>query len=462
MQRHVPAIKPIMPEKTIKQLKTNKLTLILTLILMAAILGGAGYGAKWFINRQQEQAKASQSKRDDSVTVSTALVATANIKTILTFNGDIEAMQTVRLQPKVAGRLMKLELEDGTPVEEGVVVQQGQLIAKLDDREYLAQLDSAKAHLASAEAARAVAKANLEEEKAKYSSNLAATESAQANYEDKEREQKRMAGLVAGNAGTQQSLDQANTALAQAKAKLDQAKADEAGSLAKIASAEAAIQQTEASYAQAQASLETAELNFAETRIYSPMRGVVSDKLVDPGVMLSSSTPIVTIVSMATVKVVVAVPVNHLSRVVPGKTHATLTTPALPGREIDCVVEKIYPTVDTVTRTAQVEFRVKNEMDEASKTFLLRPGMYASVAVLLEERNDVVAIDLSLPVRNLDKSLVFVCEGDTVRAVPVKLGTTFRGLVEVLEGLKPGDEIVVQGQHRLTDGSKIRRVQQEK
>ncbi|MBQ4480778.1 MAG: efflux RND transporter periplasmic adaptor subunit [Victivallales bacterium] len=443
-------------------MKTNKLTLILTLILMAAILGGAGYGAKWFINRQQEQAKASQSKRDDSVTVSTALVATANIKTILTFNGDIEAMQTVRLQPKVAGRLMKLELEDGTPVEEGVVVQQGQLIAKLDDREYLAQLDSAKAHLASAEAARAVAKANLEEEKAKYSSNLAATESAQANYEDKEREQKRMAGLVAGNAGTQQSLDQANTALAQAKAKLDQAKADEAGSLAKIASAEAAIQQTEASYAQAQASLETAELNFAETRIYSPMRGVVSDKLVDPGVMLSSSTPIVTIVSMATVKVVVAVPVNHLSRVVPGKTHATLTTPALPGREIDCVVEKIYPTVDTVTRTAQVEFRVKNEMDEASKTFLLRPGMYASVAVLLEERNDVVAIDLSLPVRNLDKSLVFVCEGDTVRAVPVKLGTTFRGLVEVLEGLKPGDEIVVQGQHRLTDGSKIRRVQQEK
>ncbi len=449
-----------MPE-TPTQLKTGKFSLGVTLLLVAAIIGGAGYGAKWYSDRQREQSKNVQGKRDDSVTVSTATVTTANLKTVLTFNGDIEAMQTVQLQPKVAGRLLKLELEDGTPVEEGVVVQQGQLIAQLDDREYVAQLDSAKAHLASAEAARAVAKAGLEEEKAKYSSNLAATESAQANYEDKEREQKRMAGLVAGNAGTQQSLDQANTALAQAKAQLDQAKADEAGALAKITSAEAAIQQSEATYAQAQAALETAELNFAETRIYSPLRGVVSAKLVDPGVMISSATPIVTIVSMATVKVVVAVPVNHLSRVIPGKTHATLTTPALPGREIDCVVEKIYPTVDTVTRTAQVEFRVKNEMDEASKTFLLRPGMYATVAVLLEERNDVVAIDLSLPVRNLDKSLVFVCQGDTVEAVPVKLGTTFRGLVEVLEGLKPGDEIVVQGQHRLTNGSKIRRVQPE-
>ena len=158
---------------------------------------------------------------------------------------------------------------------------------------------------------------------------------------------------------------------------------------------------------------------------------------------------------------VVAVPVNHLSRVIPGTTPATLTTPALPGREIDCVVEKVYPTVDTVTRTAQVEFRVKNERDEATRTFLLRPGMYASVAVLLEERNNVVAIDLSLPVRNLDRNLVYVCQEDTVKAVPVKLGTTFQGMVEVLEGLQPGDEIVVQGQHRLTDGSKIRRVQPE-
>lgn len=448
-------------EEKPNQLKTNKLSLGLTLLLVVAILGGAGYGAKWYSARQQEQQKAARGGRDDAMTVSTATVTTADLKTVLTFNGDIEALQTVQLQPKVAGRLLKLALDDGTPVEEGVVVQQGQLIAQLDDREYLAQLDNAKASLAAAEASRAVAKAGLEEEKAKYASNLAATQNAQANYEDKVREQKRMAGLVAGNAGTQQSLDQANTALAQAKAQLDQAKADEQGALAKITSAEAAIQQAEASYTRAQASLETAELNYAETKIYSPMRGVISAKLVDPGVMLSSSTPIVTIVSMATVKVVVAVPVNHLSRVLPGKTHATLTTPALPGREIDCVVEKIYPTVDIVTRTAQVEFRVKNERDEATGTFLLRPGLYASVAVLLEERKDVVAIDISLPVRNLDRNLVFVCHGDTVEAVPVKLGTTFRGLVEVLEGLQAGDEIVVQGQHRLTDGSKIRRVQPE-
>ncbi|MBR6470373.1 MAG: efflux RND transporter periplasmic adaptor subunit [Victivallales bacterium] len=447
--------------ETPRQLKTNRLLFWLTLLLVVAILGGAGYGAKWYSARQQERQKAAQGRRDDAVTVSTAIVTTADLQTILTFNGDVEALQTVKLQPKIPGRLLKLELEDGTPVEEGVVVQKGQLIGQLDDREYVAQLDIAKAALAAAEAALAVAKSDLEEEKANYASCRAATDNAQANYDDKAREQKRMAGLVASNAATQQSLDQANTALAQASAQLNQATANVQGALAKIASAEADIQRAAAAFAQAQAGLETAELNLAETRIYSPMRGVVSEKLADPGAMLSSSTPIVTIVSIATVKVVIAVPVNHLSRVIPGQTHATLTTPALPGREIDCVVEKIYPTVDTVTRTAQVEFRVKNERDEASGAFVLRPGVYASVAVLLEERRDVVAIDLSLPVRNLDRELMFVCHGDVVEAVPVKLGTTFRGLVEVEEGLQPGDEIVVQGQHRLTDGSRIHRVQSE-
>ena len=56
------------------------------------------------------------------------------------------------------------------------------------------------------------------------------------------------------------------------------------------------------------------------------------------------------------------------------------------------------------------------------------------------------------------KQLIFLCEGDNVRAVPVVLGLTTGGQVEILEGLKVGDEIVVQGQHRLTDGSEIKRV----
>ena len=121
------------------------------------------------------------------------------------------------------------------------------------------------------------------------------------------------------------------------------------------------------------------------------------------------------------------------------------------------MVGKIYPAVNTATRTAQVEFRVANIFSKQSG-YALRPGMYATLDMVLENRENVVAIDVSLPIRNLEKELIYVCEGDTVRAVPVKLGVRLGNMVEVLEGLEEGQEIVVQGQHRLTDGATIKRV----
>ena len=82
-----------------------------------------------------------------------------------------------------------------------------------------------------------------------------------------------------------------------------------------------------------------------------------------------------------------------------------------------------------------------------------------SVSLLLEEHRNAIAVDATLPVRSLDKYMVYVCEGDTVRAVPVKLGVSYNGLVEVTEGLREGQEVVLEGQHRLTDGAAIIRVQ---
>jgi membrane fusion protein (multidrug efflux system) len=143
----------------------------------------------------------------------------------------------------------------------------------------------------------------------------------------------------------------------------------------------------------------------------------------------------------------------------PGKTTAVMRVDALPGQDIPCVIEKLYPAVNPVTRTAQAEIRVQNKFDRERRLIALRSGMYASVSLLLEEHKNVIAIDSTLPVRSLDKYIVYVCVADIVRAVPVKLGVSYNGLVEVVEGLEEGQEIVVEGQHRLTDCAAIVRVQ---
>ncbi len=422
----------------------TKKPLALTLLAVVAIIAICVFASQRISAARSAAQKNAAGPRDTSVVVKTGRVELGSVKNILTFNGDIEAMRSVDLQSKVAGRLLALELEDGTPVEEGTRVKKGQQIGRIDDREYHAKLSSATAVRLAAEANVASAKATLEQRKA-------ALVSEEANVRDKEREFERQKGLMAKNAGKQQDLDQAETAFAQAKADMTAAKAQ-------ISGAEAAIQQANASLKQAQAQEEEAALNYAETKIIAPMDGVVSKKCLDPGVQVTASTPLVTILEIDTVKVVVSVPTNRLSLIVPGKTQATLRCAAHPTERVSCVVEKVYPAVNSVTRTAQVEMRLENALFEDG-TYMFLPGMYATVDLLMEERTGIVTVDVSLPIRNLDKQLVFVCNGDTVKAVPVNLGITTGGMVEVLDGLKEGDEIVVQGQHRLTDGATIKRVE---
>lgn len=463
----------------------KKVKIVLTLLVAAGILAASikGYG---FVQAKYKEIQLRRAgKRDMSVTVQTGKVSRAHLDDVLTFNGDIQAMQSVDLQPKISGRLLKLELEDGTKIEEGVIVKKGQLIAQIDDRELKAQLANATAANAAAEASLSVAKANVisaeagllnakasqEQRVAAHKSSAAATESAKAALDDKERELARQKNLLAKQATTQQNYDQAVTAFDKAEAEHRQAKAAALAAEAQIRAADAEIkqaqanlerykanvQEAQAALLQANASLEQAKVSFSETKLYAPMNGVISKKNTDPGSMVSPTTTIATILDMAEVKVILSVPVNHLPRIVPGITKTRMRTTSMPGQNIDCKVEKIYPAVDVTTRTAQVELRIKNIMDKYN-SYQLKQGMYATVEVLIESRTDVLAIDTALPIRNLNKNIVYRVNGDKVDAIDVKLGIRFANKVEILSGLKEGDEIVVVGQHRLTDGATIKKL----
>ncbi len=456
---------------------------LVTLIVVIAIIGVSviGYGKVNEKHKEAQMAKAG--KRDMSVTVQIGKVGRAKLDEVLTFNGDIQAMQSVDLQPRISGRILKMELEDGSPVEEGVFVKKGQLIGCIDDRDLKAQLANSEAALAAAEASETVAKANVvsaeaailnakashEQRIADHKSASAAVESAKAAAEDKQREMNRQKKLFEKQATTQQIYDQAVTANDQAEADLRKATAAMAAAEAQIRSADAAIKQAEANLQrykanvmeaeaakqQATANLEQARVNFSETKLYSPMNGVISKRHVDPGAMVSPTTTIMTILDMEVVKVLLSVPVNYLPSIVPGETKARMRTISLPGKDIDCTIEKIYPAIDISTRTAQVEIRIKNFKDKLN-AYQLKDGMYATVEVLILSKPDVLAVDSALPIRNLTKNIIYRVKGDKVEAVDVKLGIRFNSMVEILSGLNEGDEIVVVGQHRLTDGAAIK------
>lgn len=459
---------------------------VLTALVVVVILAGSIYGMITVQKKHNEAQKAKGGRRDSAIAVQTDRIGRARIDEVLTFNGDIQAMQAVDIKPKISGRLSTLAVENEVLVSEGTRVQKGQLIATIDDREWKSQLANAKAALAAAQASLAAAeadvlssnaglinaKANTEQQRAALLSASAALASAKAARTDKERELARQKNLLEKQATTQQNYDQAETAADQARADYDKVEAAEKAAEAQIRSAEAAIQQAqaaierskasvqqaEAAQQQAEATLHQAEISLSETKLYAPMDGVVSKKYVDPGAMVSSTTAIVTILAMDQVKVILSVPMNHLPRVRAGSTRARLRTVSLPGEIINCVISKIYPAIDLATRTAQVEIVLANTPDDKGN-YRLKPGMYATVDMLIESRDNVVAIDTGLPIRNLEKHIVYVVDGEKVRAVDAKLGIRFANKVEVLDGLNEGDEVVVVGQHRLTDGAAIRRIE---
>lgn len=307
--------------------------------------------------------------------------------------GSIVSPAEVAISTKVSGRLIKLEL-NGIRLEEGVKVKAGDKIAEIDSRDYKAQLEAAKANVSS----------------------------AQATVKDTKREFDRANTLFKEGTSTQQERDQAEANYERAQASLAQAKAQEL----------------------------IAQINLDETVIYAPMDGVVSKRSVEPGTLLSSGTQIVTITQMNPLRFQIAVPTTLFAQLAVEKTGVSVDVDAYPGEPLVAKISRIYPVADDVTRTVRIETMLDNSEGR------LVPGMYAVGTIDLNRRENVLCVPFDSVIRNDKERIVYRVENGVAYAVKVQLGVRSDAIVEVLDGLKDTDEIVIAGQHRLTDGAKVK------
>jgi membrane fusion protein (multidrug efflux system) len=367
---------------------------VVVLIAVALVLAALVF-TKYGIPRK-ETGKAPKKK---GVPVVVAPVCLSSISETLEISGEIEARQTVIVKPKVPGRLEQLQTvspEGGKviPVREGVRVQRGQQIAQIDHEEYLAQVKRAEAVLAE----------------------------AAANREQAEKDHQRYSQLMERKVIAVQQYEKMKTAYALSQAE----------------------------YQAAQANLDLAKIQLRESTIVSPLTGVVTQKHIDEGNIVHVDTPIVTIVNIQTVKVVAGVPERYLKKIQPGKTPATIQVDAFPERDFTARVERVYPAIDLLTRTLQVELTIAN------KENLLGPGMFARVFFALARKDNTVVVqrDMVLGSEGGERYVYIVANQQAHRA-PVKLGLQQGDLVEVLEGLKPGDQLVTNGMNYLQEGAEV-------
>jgi len=301
---------------------------------------------------------------------------------------ELWAWQRVLIVAKVTGYL------SAVPVDRGSAVKQGDLLATIavpelqDERDRVAkEVETGEAELASAKAQH----------------DLQALIVA------------RVEGLLADKAATAQDADEAR---------------------AKELVGRAAIDQATARLAAARERLKSADTWLAYSRVTAPFAGVVTDRWVHPGALVSAAekTPLFQLTDNATIRAVIDVPEADCTRLTVGETKARIALAEL-GGAFEGVVSRAAAALDAKTRTRRIEVDLANEKGR------LLPGMYGQATLELEVHRSALVVPRTALLATSDGPAVFVVSGGRAHRTPVQLGLEDGDAVEVVSGLAESDQV---------------------
>jgi RND family efflux transporter MFP subunit len=373
-------------------------------LIVLALLGAAAVaGSRWYAE-----------SRIPVVEVAAAQPATNDPVTLLNASGYVTPRRRATVAAKITGRLETIS------VEEGMRVEAGQELAKLDDTDLRVRLASAEADRQATEAALADLKVNL------------------ANAE---RELDRAQRLHEAGVTSAQSQDTARTAVESLRARI-----------ASVA------EQVKAAEARAQ----IARQDIENTVIRAPFAGMVVSKDAQRGEMVSpvsagggfTRTGIATIVDMSSLEIEVDVNESYIARVRSGQPVVAILD-AYPDWKIPGKVRTIIPTADRQKATV----KVRASFDRLDPKIL--PDLGVKVAFLgpppsrTAASNTVVIPRTAVRTEN-GASRVFIHSGDHAESRPVQLGATREDEQEITSGLAAGDQVLINAPADLKDGQRVK------
>ena len=336
---------------------------------------------------------AAQNVAPQAPAVSAADVVVKSISQWDSFNGRIEAVESVQLRPRVSGYIEKVNYTDGQEVKKGEV------LFTIDDRTYRAALEQAQATLA----------------RAKTQASLARSE---ASRTDK---------LINSNVVSREEWEQRRSAATQAQADIQAA----------------------------QAAVDAAQLNLDFTKVTAPIDGRASRALITSGNLVTagdSASVLTTVVSQKTVYVYFDVDEStylhyqHLARSGQGAASNHLALPV----EIGLVGEDGYPHqgkvdfLDNQLTPSTGTIRMRALLDNSQRQFI--PGLFARVRLPGSAEFQATLIDDKAVLTDQDRKYVYIVdkEGKAQRR-DIKPGRLAAGLRIVQQGLNPGDKVIVEG-----------------
>lgn len=304
------------------------------------------------------------SRSNSRLHLKTAVVKRGDVAAVISASGTVEPVEVIDVGAQVAGLIKAFGTDiHGKPIDYGSVIDEGAVLARIDESVYAADL--------------AVAKAQMEEDKAGELSATANLDQMKAKLIQAEAEWKRSQELSQAKLLTQVDYDTA-------RANYEVARAN-------VSVAEAALAQSKAVIVQAQAALEKAQRNLDFCVIKSPVKGVIIDRRVNIGqtVVASLNAPSLFLIAKDLSKMQIWVAVNEadIGRITPG-TPVTFACDAFPGREFAGSVGKVRLNATMTQNVVMYTVEVNTENPDN----LLLPYLTANVHFLTRKESNVLLV----------------------------------------------------------------------
>ncbi len=399
--------------------------------------------------------KVGESQAAEQQNLRTTDVQSGDFRITVSATGKVVPITQVEVLSKASGEVIEL------PHETGDRVKKGELLARVDPideqrnvKKSEAALDSAKAKLEKAKSELELARSNC---KKSLTESEASVQMAETKVAETEAKYQRQAQLFQRNLVPKEDLDTALSVKEQARTDKTRAIAtreDMKNLQFQVASREQDIKLAEVDVANAQIALDDARKRLADTQVLAPMDGVVTERQLVLGQVISSpisnvggGTKLLTVADLSVLYVVTSVDETDIGGIEVGQA-ATITADSFPGQKFEGIIAHVAPIGVAVNSVVTFDVKVEVKGEGLNK---LRPGMTADVTIILKESKDTFWAQSEAIQKDGDASFVEVLNSpDAPRKVPVEIGLSDGLRTQIVKGVEAGQKLVLREKEGLS------------
>ncbi|MBD2487551.1 efflux RND transporter periplasmic adaptor subunit [Aulosira sp. FACHB-615] len=381
------------------------------------------------------------------------MVATATQKTIpilIKATGTVEAYSTVSVKSQIGGQLT------GVYFRQGQNVKKGDLLFQIDSRPQQAALMQAMAAKAKDVALVKQSEANVTKAIAQVNQAKATVFKDVAQANNANVQSQRYTGLLEQGAISKEQAEQYQTSATAQKATV---KADQdavANAQAAVEAAKADVKNAQAAVLADEAAIDSAKVQLSYSSIYSPITGRTGSFKLNQGnlVTANSTDPLITISQIRPIYVNFSIPQRMLPDLKKYTSNHKLEVDVIPPKDSGNPVHGYLTFVDSGVNTQTGTIQLKGTFSNDDERLL--PGQFVNVVLKLSEIPNAVTVPTKAIQAGQQQQFVYVVKPDkTVEMRPVVVGDAVNNETAIAQGIKPGEQVVIDGQFNLVPGAKV-------